>query len=274
MTRTIQDPADWLSALTELRARGEPSVLVTLVGIQGSTPRESGSKLLVTVSGITGSIGGGHLELKATEIAREMIRDRAGAAKLESFSLGPALGQCCGGKVQILLEPFVEMGFTVALFGAGHVGKAIVSVLSGTATRVLWIDHRPEQFPAEIPANVVKILTDRPEDEVKDLPAGVAALTMTPSHDLDFTIVEKLLARGDCRYVGMIGSRSKRKSCESRLSRKGVDPAVIRSLRSPIGIDGIDGKQPREIAIAVAAELLLLRDTAERQAAAEKTAAQ
>lgn len=265
-------PDDWLAALADCRARGEPCVLVTLADIKGSAPRDSGTKLVVTRGAQIGSIGGGHLELKATELARSLLASHATSARLETLALGPALGQCCGGKVTLLLEPFMPSDFTIALFGAGHVGKALVATLADSPAQILWIDSRAEQFPADIPANVTRVLADQPEDEVKDVPPGAYALVMTHSHDLDLAIVERLLKRGDCRYVGLIGSATKRRNFESRLARKGFDEELIRSLRCPIGIDGIDGKHPREIAIAVAAELLQLRDGA-RTAATDTTAA-
>lgn len=261
------DPHDWLAALTALKARGEACVLVTLADIKGSAPRESGTKLVVTASAQSGSIGGGHLEHKATDIARHLLRDGTTEPRLETLPLGAALGQCCGGKVTLLFEPFVPVDFTIALFGAGHVGKALVDVLATAPVRVLWIDARPEQFPADIPPNVAKVLTDRPEDEVKDVPAGAYVLVMTHSHDLDLALCERFLKRGDCPYVGVIGSDTKRRNFEGRLARKGFSEALIKSLHCPIGLPGLEGKHPREIAIAVSAELLMLRDAARRAAA-------
>ena len=261
---------DWLSALQTLRARGEPCVLVTLAQVAGSVPREHGTKMVVTRDAIVGSIGGGHLEHKAMEHARHMLAGAAMAPALETFNLGPHLGQCCGGKVTVMFEPFAPSDFTVVIFGAGHVGKALVGVLSGLPARILWIDARAEQFPAEMPGGVEKIVAEIPEDEVKDLPANVYALVMTHSHDLDLTLCERLLRRGDCRYVGLIGSATKWKRFEARLLHKGFAPERVASIRCPIGIDGISGKHPREIAIAVAAELLLLRG---RAAASIETAA-
>lgn len=265
MKTVAADPQDWLAALTALKARGEACVLVTLADIKGSAPRESGTKLVVTASGQSGSIGGGHLEHKATDMARRLLREGTGEPRLETLPLGAALGQCCGGKVTLLFEPFVPLDFTIALFGAGHVGKALVDVLAGAPVRVLWIDARPEQFPAEIPPNVTKILTDRSEDEVKDVPAGAYVLVMTHSHDLDLAICERFLKRGDCPYVGVIGSATKRRNFEARLARKGFSEALIKSLRCPIGLPGLDGKHPREIAIAVSAELLMLHNAARRE---------
>jgi xanthine dehydrogenase accessory factor len=258
---------DWLTALQSLRARGEPCVLVTLAAVAGSTPREHGSKMVVTRDAITGSIGGGHLEHRATEHARQMLVAAANAPRLETFNLGPHLGQCCGGKVSVLFEPFAPADFTIAVFGAGHVGKALVGVLSGLPARILWIDSRAEQFPPEIPPGIERIVAAIAEDEVKDLPAGTFALIMTHSHDLDLTLCEKLLRRGDCRYVGLIGSATKWKRFEARLLHKGFAPEQVAAIRCPIGIDGIAGKHPREIAIAVAAELLLLHGRSMQSAA-------
>lgn len=263
---------DWLTALQALRERGEACVLVTLASVAGSAPREHGTKMVVTRDGIVGSIGGGHLEHKATEHARRMLGAGEGTPRLETFNLGPHLGQCCGGKVSVLLEPFVPTDFTVAVFGAGHVGKALVGVLAGLPARILWIDSRAEQFPAALPPGVEKIVSDMAEDEVKDLPPGSLTLVMTHSHDLDLTLCERLLRRGDCRYIGLIGSATKWKRFEARLLHKGLSPEQVRSIRCPIGIDGITGKHPREIAIAVAAELLLLRSKTAAGHAAEAAA--
>ncbi len=264
----------WLDALATFQARGERCVLVTVAELKGSAPRGAGTKFVVTADRQMGSIGGGHLELKATEIARAMIAGRAGEARLESFALGPALGQCCGGKVTLLLEPFAPTDFFIALFGAGHVGKEVVQVLAGTGATLRWIDSRPEQFPAaagpDLTApDLTAIVSEYPADEVKDLPAGCYALVMTHSHDLDLQIIEALFRRGDCRYIGLIGSATKRRNFEARLARKGFSAGQIATLRCPIGIDGIDGKEPRTIAVAVAAELLQLRDAAWKAATTE-----
>lgn len=259
----------WLEALAAFQARGERCVLVTVAELKGSAPRGAGTKFVVTAGEQVGSIGGGHLEHKATQLARAMIAGREGEAKLESFALGPALGQCCGGKVTLLLEPFAPTDFAIALFGAGHVGKEVVQVLAGTGATIRWIDSRPEQFPAVSVPDLTSIVSEHPVDEVKDLPSGAYALVMTHSHDLDLQILEALFRRGDCRYVGLIGSATKRGNFETRLERKGFSAEQIATLRCPIGVDGIEGKEPRTIAIAVAAELLQMRDAARKAATTE-----
>lgn len=250
---------DWRTALVELAARREPHVLVSVIATEGSAPRDSLTKMVVTEHGQIGTIGGGHLELHATQIARDMLAGGQCATRTLDLSLGPQLGQCCGGQVSLLVECFVPSGFTLALFGAGHVATALIDVIAGIDLHVLWIDSRADQFPPLLPACVERIVVDDPADETADLPRDAVALVMTHSHDLDYRIVERLLARGDCRFVGLIGSASKRARFRSRLARRGMAEAQRAQLICPIGLRGIGGKHPREIAIAVAAQILALR---------------
>jgi xanthine dehydrogenase accessory factor len=248
---------DWLAALARHRASGTPCALVTVLAVEGSAPRPAGTKMLVERAGQTGSIGGGHLELDAIDQARAMLAKGETAPKVERYALGPKLGQCCGGAVTLCFEPFPARDWRVWIFGAGHVGKALVHTLAGLPLRTVLIDGRPEQFPALLPDNCAKRVEEFPEDAVKDMPAGAAALVMTHSHDLDLALVERLLKRGDLAYIGLIGSASKRARFEARLRAKGIDPAP---LVCPIGIDGLTGKHPHEIAISAAAQLLKLRE--------------
>jgi xanthine dehydrogenase accessory factor len=258
---TLPDPADWRAALAELGARGDPHALVTVVATEGSAPRDAGAKMVVTAQGQFGSIGGGHLEFKALAQARAMIAANARGTKLQDYALGPQLGQCCGGRVTLLVECFARPAFVVALFGAGHVGRALVEVLAGVEARILWIDSRAEAFPTVVPAGVETVVAEQPEDEVADLPKGCFAVVMTHRHDVDLAIVTKLLKRREAAYVGVIGSDTKRARFASQLTRRGFAPATIATLRCPIGVAGIESKNPRDIAIAVAAELLCARDS-------------
>ncbi len=260
MTETPQAD-DWRGALAELAARREPHALVTVIAIEGSAPRGPGAKMVVTASGQIGSIGGGHLELKATALARAAIAARDTTPRIERFALGPQLGQCCGGRVTLLIEGFISQSLSLTLFGAGHVGRALVDVLAGIDVRIAWIDSRDGQFPPLVPAGVETILADDPADEVDDLPAGCYAVVMTHRHDTDLAIVEKLLRRNDLPYVGVIGSATKRARFAGQLVRRGIAAEAVARLRCPIGIAGITSKRPRDIAIAVAAELLRLRDS-------------
>ncbi|MDJ0950522.1 MAG: xanthine dehydrogenase accessory protein XdhC [Alphaproteobacteria bacterium] len=331
----------WIESLRRLTDSAEPHVLVTVVRVEGSTPRELGTHMIVTEDGLFGTIGGGNLEYKAIEIAREMLAEETQSVRCADFALGPSLAQCCGGRAvlhfeglgrstapawlpalaaareqgtagvlvtstdaetagrlfvtaaepagslanarvdksaaararallskgggalldkdrSLFFEPLWPETLHVALFGAGHVGRALVSVLAPLPCRITWIDGRAEQFPETVPANVAVRLTDTPDAEVDRLARDSYALVMTHSHQLDYDICERALKRGDLRYVGLIGSKTKRARFEARMVEQGVGPEVLARLTCPIGLAGVGGKHPGEIAVAVAAEILRL----------------
>jgi xanthine dehydrogenase accessory factor len=252
----------WLRALGQLAEAGDEAVLVTIIEVKGSTPREAGAKMVVTRTTSYDTVGGGHLELKAIELARAMLRHRPmpTAPAVHRFPLGPSLGQCCGGEATLLLEPIEPPAFHIALFGAGHVGKALVKLLGDVACRITWIDTRDNIFPETVPGNVTINVSDQPEAEIGTIPAGSFVLVMTHSHPLDQRILVAALKRNDFRYVGLIGSATKRARFIRRLKALGLSDAELARLTCPIGIEGAGGKHPAEIAIAVAAQLLQVRD--------------
>lgn len=252
--------AGWLNALSDLEARGIPAVLVTVAATDGSAPREAGTKMVVTATESFATIGGGTLEFRAIEIARQMLAGRQGPS-LRKFPLGPMLGQCCGGHVTLLFEPQRSDLFTVALFGAGHVGKAVVQVLSALPCRIRWFDPRPDAFPDHVPPGVEVEVTNAPERAVAALPDDAWLLIMTHSHAVDLGITAKALQEDRFAYVGLIGSATKRARFEKRCRELGLSEAQLAKLTCPIGIDGIGGKHPGEIAIAAAAQILRLRDS-------------
>jgi len=246
---------EWLSSLAALRDQDIPCVLITVVEAKGSTPREAGTKMVVTADRQFGTIGGGNLEFQAIDEARKILAAASSAPKTRDYPLGPALAQCCGGAVTVFLEPFISSGKTVLLFGAGHVGKEVVRVLEGLPIKVRWVDERAEEFPADVPKNCEKIVTARPLAKLEDISAQTYIIVMTHSHNLDFEIVKAALQKGGFAYLGLIGSDTKAARFKKRLQAAGLDTS---RLTCPIGIEGINGKHPREIAIAVAAELLSL----------------
>jgi xanthine dehydrogenase accessory factor len=244
----------WLSALNELASAYVPHVLVTLVETPGFTPREPGVKMVVTADGQAGTIGGGVMELKALALARGMLSGRAGRPRLEKLDPGDSQ---CGGVVTLLLEPFLPAAREVALFGAGHVGRALVRVLDGVAVRVLWIDDRQDIFPSDLPPGVRAVHCADPHEAVALVSAGAHALVMTHSHERDYRLIERLVGRNDLKTVGLIGSAAKWGRFRRRLSESGVTDERIAGIRCPIGLPGITGRRPAEIAIAIAAQLLL-----------------
>ncbi|KVZ25995.1 twitching motility protein PilT [Burkholderia multivorans] len=147
----------------------------------------------------------------------------------------------------------------VVLFGAGHVGHALVTLLGALPCTVQWVDTRDELFPDECPPNVQPEPTDTPEAIVDAAPPGTYFLVMTHNHALDFALAEQIMRRRDFAYFGMIGSRTKRVKFERRLAARGVDPARLVEMVCPIGVAGIVDKAPGSIAVAVCAELLQVR---------------
>ena len=311
---------EWNDALVH-----SPAVLVTVALVQGSGPREAGAKMLVGRARAVDTIGGGHLELRALEIARAMLADGR-ARHVERFALGPGLGQCCGGVVHLAFErvdaelaaalkqrrgedswritsvdgtsvwavfdasgaplagageatpPFTREGGTrlmqdasgrhwlidpirtprahLMLFGAGHVGAAIVRALAELPCTVTWVDEREDMFPATVPANVTVAVNELPEALVGAAPSGASYLVMTHSHTQDGRLTEAIMARLDVGWFGLIGSLTKRRQFEHRLRAKGVTAQQLATMVCPIGLPGIVDKAPAVIAASVCAQLL------------------
>ncbi|GHA07302.1 xanthine dehydrogenase accessory protein XdhC [Oceanisphaera arctica] len=247
---------NWIQVLAELERRSEPCVLVTVVEHKGSTPRDSGTKMLVTEQGCYATIGGGHLEYKALKLARDMLMQGEQQMKVERFNLGASLGQCCGGMATIMLEPVVRARHHLVLFGAGHVAKALVHILATLPFRITWIDERESEFPVEQPSGVTKLVSEDPVAEIDSQPAGSFYLVMTHNHQLDLELCARILKRGDARYFGVIGSRTKRKRFDYKLKERGFDEAALARMICPIGLPEVTGKHPAEIAVSVAGELI------------------
>ena len=256
-----------LKALAERRlADGAATAIVEVVATRGSVPREAGTRMLVWDDGLAGTIGGGRLEWEAIAAARAAASGRTPWPSPAEVVLGAALGQCCGGAVTLryvavdaasLAAWTVPAMPLVQVYGAGHVGRAVVRVLETIDADVQWIDERDDAFPAEASAATVERLCVEPvEAEVAGAPAGAFYLVLTHQHDLDLRIVEAVLRRDDFGFVGLIGSMTKRRRFEQQLARRGIAAATIARLTSPIGIDGIAGKEPPVIAIAAVAQLL------------------
>lgn len=227
--------------------------------------------MIVSANQAVGTIGGGHLELKAIAHARTILRGVA-LPPMVHYPLGPALGQCCGGAVTLGFTPLDHQAmavwprpeplFHLQLYGAGHVGRAIARVLATLDVVVDWIDEREEEFPFSLfdnspwPAHIRTICVDAVEDEVRYAPHGGYYLVLTHNHDLDMRITEAVLNRGDFGYLGLIGSQTKKQRFLHRFEQKGVAPERLARMVCPIGVEGIDGKQPEVIAVAVVAQLL------------------
>jgi xanthine dehydrogenase accessory factor len=266
LNRTTREAATrWLG---EARA----AIVVEVTQTLGSAPREAGTRMLVSPHETFGTIGGGHLELKAIANAREMLRTDELTAHTEHYPLGPALGQCCGGAVTLGFHaldaaalarwPATPPLFHLQLYGAGHVGRAIATLLATLDVNVDWIDEREAEFPATTtlgsawPAHIRHVCVDAVEAEVRLAPPGAFYLVLTHNHDLDLRISEAILARNDFAFFGLIGSKTKRKRFIHRFEARGFTRGAIERMTCPIGLEGIAGKEPEIIAMAVVAQLL------------------
>ncbi|MDN5844304.1 MAG: xanthine dehydrogenase accessory protein XdhC, partial [Alcaligenaceae bacterium] len=147
----------------------------------------------------------------------------------------------------------------IVLFGAGHVGQALVHILGTLPCHVVWVDEREGQFPDVVPANVQIEATDTPEALIDQAPPDSYFLIMTHDHALDQRLCEYLLRRDDVAYFGLIGSMTKRRKFEHRFQARGIPEERYRRIVCPIGEPGIMGKQPAVIAVSVAAQLLRMQ---------------
>ena len=270
---------DLQAAALRWLAAGRAAVVVEVRDAKGSVPRGDGTRMLVAADEVVGTIGGGHLELRAINDARALIArglvaadsgDQApgnAPAVEQRVALGPSLGQCCGGALTLCFTPLTgafpsewaapRPRFELQLYGAGHVGRAIVQLLAGVACRVQWIDERESEFPEQrLPPHIQPVCVEPVQAEVDQAAPGTFFLVLTHSHDLDMAITQAILTRGDFAYFGLIGSRTKRARFEHRLLERGISPQLLGRMVCPIGVPGITGKEPEVIAVAVVAQLL------------------
>ncbi|CAN5373558.1 xanthine dehydrogenase accessory protein XdhC [soil metagenome] len=257
----------------------QPAVLVRVASTRGSVPREAGAWMAVFAGSAVGTIGGGHLEYEAMARARaslaapgETARQGPAAPALARFALGPSLGQCCGGVVQLSFESVsardlprlaqtLRTGLVpVALFGGGHVGHALARVLAPLPFLLTWIDSRDGVFPDEVPARVACEHSEPVQSAVAGLAPGSRVLIMSFSHAEDLEVVAACLVRqreqADLPYVGLIGSKTKWATFRHRLEARGFSAEELARITCPIGVPGISGKEPEVIAVSVAAQLL------------------
>ncbi len=242
---------DWLDAVAACLRSDAPLAVVSRIGGTRALP----AQLVVTEQGTTGSLGDAALDATAVALARPRVIARAAGATLVDAPADAA--------ITLLVHVVLPSDFAVLVFGNGHVGRALVQVLGVLPAKVRWIDGRDADFPASVPPGVQVVATDAPEGELAGAPRGAYVVVLTHSHALDLQLVEAALARDDWRYLGLIGSQSKRNQFARRLAARGFPPDVFTRVTCPIGAGSglaIRSKEPGAIAVAVAAEILALRE--------------
>ncbi|MCO6391855.1 xanthine dehydrogenase accessory protein XdhC [Aliihoeflea aestuarii] len=258
------------ASLQAFLAASPKAAVVEICAARGSTPRDVATWMLVSPDAIFGTIGGGQLEFMAIDRARALIAEGRATDRMD-VPLGPEIGQCCGGRVGIdiafldaelrrampkRIEAEEHMEPTVLVFGGGHVGLALAHSLNLLPLRTVIIETRADALDG-MPTDVETRLTSVPEEEVRNAPPGSGFVVLTHDHALDFLIVAEALARTDARYVGMIGSKTKRVTFKNwYLKEASGAEADLERLVCPIGGSALKDKRPEVIAALAAAEVI------------------
>ncbi|MFK7857445.1 MAG: xanthine dehydrogenase accessory protein XdhC [Granulosicoccus sp.] len=267
---------NWLNAIVECRSSNTSCVVVMVAGLTGSAPRAVGTRMVVTLDKVYGTIGGGALELEGISHARALI-DCSGAdgshehlVSTREFNLGKELSQCCGGVVILQFDCHFANDFVLHVFGAGHVGQEVARLalrLPCSAvihdTRTEWLETVDTVIAGDnAPVGTVKTQhMDRNIHEyVEALAPSAYYFVMTHSHELDLDIVEAVISRADAVYCGLIASHSKAAKFRNRLKRKGFNDAEIQQLSAPLGQGVKTGNTPMEVAIAGIGDVLTVRE--------------
>lgn len=255
---------NWLEALSHLSAESQGYVLLTVMGTRGSSPRDAGTKMVVSKDNIFDTIGGGALEYESIEIARGLLQDNEHKQHTETFNLGNDLKQCCGGVVSVFFEVFPAIDFTINIFGAGHIGQALSKILADIECKVNLYDSRAELLQKPYPKSFTTHQLSKPEIAVEACPAESYFLVMTHDHALDQQLCEAILSRTDTLYCGVIGSNTKGIKFRQRLKRKGFSKEECSKLTCPMGLGDLETKKPMEIAVSIVSELLILREQSKK----------
>jgi len=243
----------WSEAIQQCHKRGEAYAIATVMGVAGSTPREPGSKMVITESTSYSTIGGGQLEFAVMLKARELLLKGEAAQQIEAFPLA-ATGQCCGGNVSVLLEIIPATAWQVWVYGAGHVAQQLITVLGGLPCQVHWCDSRAELFPEQLPANVICHSEQDLVATVERIPNNADVLVLTHDHSLDFNLSQAVLSRH--LWLGLIGSNTKAKRFTARLEKAGINQEQLAELHCPVGLSEVPGKLPMEVAVSIAGQLI------------------
>lgn len=248
--------------------RNPQVVQVRLARVRGSSPRNAGTEMFVAPTETLGTIGGGQLEYMMIDEARKLLAGSADRA-VRDLPLGPEIGQCCGGRVEVELcrmdkadreralqnaECETDARPHVYIMGAGHVGRALAGLFAQLPVRTILSDTRADEL-ARSAAAVEHRNSALPEADITSAPPGSAFIVLTHDHALDFLLASEALARSDAAYVGMIGSATKRTKfrnwCRDHCGGQPIDALIC-----PIGAMGSADKRPEIIAAFVVAEVM------------------
>lgn len=246
--------------LNELLFSNVPFVMVTLVDAIGSSPQNTGSRMLVTHEGLySGTIGGGKVEFKALNEAKGLL-DSSQATSFVEWNLKKDVGMSCGGIVKLYFEAFHTRTWKIAIFGAGHVANALIPLLLKLECQVQCIDPR-QVWLSKLPQSHKLSLThvDNMVSTVKNLDSNTFVLLMTMGHTTDLPILLEILKTKKFPYLGVIGSKAKAARLKKDVEEAGLPRSCKEAFYCPIGLD-LGTNHPHEIAISVVAQLIQERD--------------
>ena len=259
--------------INEAKNYNKEIVKAKIVHTEGSVPREKGDLMLINSSDIFGSIGGGHLEFIVINKAKNFLKNRIQKKEIINIPLGPGIGQCCGGYVQIELSYHdngkLSLGNeklhnlkndSLFIFGAGHIGQALTKKTLNLNFDIHLVDSRKEFLFINEHEDIKYIFAVNPWELIKNLPQNSYFLVLTHSHDYDFKIINELLFFNSFKFIGLIGSKTKKNRFINRLINNGHNKDLIDQIECPVGLNIKHTKDPNEIAISIIARLIDYRN--------------
>ena len=242
-----------------------------IINVKGSSPNKINDFMLVAPKDIFGTIGGGNLEYLVIEESKLMLKNKSKRKKL-NIPLGPGIGQCCGGYVEIILtlhkntdaamkDEKVNDSFKedLYIFGAGHIGQALIETIGNLNFNTYLIDSREEYLKMSVNKDVNYLLSKEPWKVVNKLKDNAYYVVLTHSHEYDLKILNEILTK-KFTFVGLIGSTTKKKRFFKRLTENGHDKNIIKKIECPIGVDIGNSKDPNEIAFSIITRLIYFKN--------------
>lgn len=243
----------------------EDFITVTWVRSEGHAPQDIGAKAIVTRRGLHwGTVGGGKVEGRAITFSQELLTspDETTSPLLLRWDLQKDIGMSCGGAVTMLFERFLARPWSVVVFGAGHVGQALVRSLALLDCHVTCVDTRREWLdrlpPAQAGSFAIHEL-DNMAQFARDLPESTYCVLVTKGHDTDVPILRELLKKSKLPYLGVIGSKVKGRILRADMMREGFSREDASRFHCPLGL-AMGTHQPAEIAVSIVAQLLMTKN--------------
>ncbi len=246
-------------------------VKAKITEVKGSSPNNLDDIILISTDTIFGTIGGGNLEYLVIEEAKKLL-NKSIPNKVMNIPLGPGIGQCCGGYVQIKLslhnnsedalknENIIDIVKpNLYVFGSGHIGQALISKLKNINFNTFIIDSREDFLKMTNIKDVNYLLSKKPWEIVSKLDDNSYFIVLTHSHDYDLKILNEIIKKNNI-FVGLIGSLTKKKRFYKRLIDNGHNKSLVEKIECPIGIDIGNSKDPNEIAFSIITRIISIKN--------------